>query len=484
MPKGFELSVGADTRAFASAIKSGLINPLEDAQDVLDDLGKDDSGKSLERSMERAGDATKDSRKEIDKLQETIKDVNKAAKNFGVDGGRDIGDGVKKGTDDAKEGLGEFKDEANSTAREAAASFDGSAESIGDAFQEVAANALAGFGPIGAGAGLLIAAGLGVAFTKITEGKEETEAFKSKVSELGQEFIETGRLGATGMEFVIDQLKELATTTEEGVLTLGDLKDAVDAAGQGENFSKIAQAYAGSTDELDKFVSKNEDYLKQLQDESQAAPQAATGAYEAAIKKALGQEKVVEQLKTAQEAAELAAAQEAAYLAAGGPEMQRKAELIGAIDEEYDEAAGSTQDFINKETGLFDTQAYIDSMTTRAQALEDYENTLATTSLTPEAKAFINSQGIDSASTFLAGYKTATPAQQAELNRIWSEAGRTSSGSFSSSVEAKLASAGFNSNVRLVPNTSELDDAITRRRNQVITVGLKAAILPSGVGVP
>lgn len=521
---GINIDIAANTRDFQRGTKD-VESALDDVADALDDLAAD-SQRQAQKVGSSLGDGVKDGTRDVtrslDAVEDDLKSLARTAQREGKDVGDDLGDGVKdgakdadralerteksfreladtakredpgkplgvsvrKGADDAKEGLGEFKDEANSTAREAAASFDGSAESIGDAFQEVAANAFAGFGPAGAAAGLLIAAGLGIGFAKINEGSEDTEEFRAKVSDLGKEFIATGKLGESSMEFVLDQLRELATTTDENVTGLGELRDAVEAAGQSSGFAKIAQAYAGSTDQLDKLVKQNEDYLEQLEEESQLAPQAATGAYEAAIKKAQGQQRVVEELTRAQEAAQQAADQEAAWLAAGGPEMERKAQLIASIDTAFDDAAGAANDYIVAETGLFDTQAYIDAMTARAEALAEYENTLATTSLTPEARAFIDSQGVESASTFLAGYKKATPAQQAELNRIWSEAGRTSSGSFASSVDAKLAAAGFRSDVRLIPNTSELDSAIEARKKQVITVGIKAAILPSGVPVP
>jgi hypothetical protein len=89
--------------------------------------------------------------------------------------------GVERGTRRAEDSLGEFKDEANSTAKEAAASFDGSADSIADAFQEVAANAFVGFGPAGAAAGLAVALGLGTAIAKTQELAEENNELRETI---------------------------------------------------------------------------------------------------------------------------------------------------------------------------------------------------------------------------------------------------------------------------------------------------------------
>jgi hypothetical protein len=489
----------------------------EDAERSLDDLGGvlDDVARDTARSADKAGDSlgdgiekgVKKASKASDKLGDDIGDsVKKGAKEgeqateklersfkeladsaAKTDPGKDLGTSVKKGTDDAKEGLGEFKDEANSTAREAAASFDGSAESIGDAFQEVAANAFAGFGPAGAAAGLLIAASLGTVFAKLQEGSENTEAFKEKVAELGQEFIDAGGVGEASLDFVIDKLKELATTTEDGVVSLEDLQKAVEGAGNGKNFDDIAKAVAGAGGNIDELLEKQKDVLKQLEEEAQQSDMTKTGVYRDNLEKAQSQQLVVAELEKAKTAADAAKAGEEAYAASGGPALQAKADLINNINDAYDEAAGGADDYVDAESGIFDVQGFIDSMNQREQALKDYQETLATAALTPAAKAFISSQGVDSASTFMAGYKTATPAQQAELNRIWSEAGKSSSGTFSSNVKANLSNAGYNATVKLNPDGSNIAAYLQQTKTQNVLLRVQNRIdLPasSGMGVP
>ena len=503
------IDIAANTRDFQRATKdverglSGVADSLDDlvrdtersadrAGDALGD-GFKDAARDVKRSTDDLGDdiargvkdGTKKAEDSTEKLERSFKELATTAKRETSDLGDGMGKSVKKGTDEAGEGLGEFKDEANSTAREAAASFDGSAASIGDAFQEVAANAFAGFGPAGALAGLAAAAGIGIAFSQMERGKEETEAFNEKVSELGQELIETGGVGETSVGYIVDKLKELATTTEEGVDKLSDLRKEVKTAGG--DFEDIAQAYAGSTEELDKLVEAQERHLETYKEEATATDQSVQGALRAATEKVQAQQSIVDKLKDAQTATQQAADQEAAYLASGAAEMEAKGAHIEAIDEAYDDAASGAEDFINKESGIFDVQGFIDSMAQREQALLDYENTLATTNLTPAAKAYIESQGVDSAATFLAGYKTATPTQQAELNRIWTEAGKTSSGSFSAATKAELRQASYEAQVKLNPDASAIRNYLNQTKTQDVLLRVQNRIdLParSGMGVP
>lgn len=193
MAKGISIAIASDTRDFKRNVKQGVIDPLEDVAMVFDELERkgDDAGSAIE-------DAMRDSQRETDGATDKWKDLarkmgdaERAAKDSGDAGrraGRDIGDGM----DRAKEGVGEFRDEANSTAKEAAASFDGSAESIGDAFQEVAANAFAGFGPVGAVAGLAAAAGIGLAAAGFEAVGEANEESQRRIDEWASAYIEAG----------------------------------------------------------------------------------------------------------------------------------------------------------------------------------------------------------------------------------------------------------------------------------------------------
>src|SRR5690349_7362941 len=92
-----------------------------------------------------------------DKLERTFRDLAKDADSAG----RKVGTNLDDGFDKAKRGADDFKDEANSSLRETAASISSVEDGLG-AVQEIAANAFVGFGPVGAGAGLVAALGFGL----------------------------------------------------------------------------------------------------------------------------------------------------------------------------------------------------------------------------------------------------------------------------------------------------------------------------------
>lgn len=159
------IPVGLETRGVAKGAKDAE-KSLKDLEDAVTDTGKDGA-------------------RDLDKLEDELKDVQRQSDKTGRDVGRNMDDGFDK----AKKGADDFKQEANSTAREAAASFDGSAESIGEAFQEVAANAFSGFGPAAGLAGLAVAAGIGAMTAEFTAMQEKAEETKQNIID---DFLELG----------------------------------------------------------------------------------------------------------------------------------------------------------------------------------------------------------------------------------------------------------------------------------------------------
>lgn len=155
--------INSNTRAAQTQVKN-LGKTLQDVTDDLDEVGRD---------------------KSTEKLEASLRDLAREADRTGDKVGKSIDDGFKK----AGKGADDFKQEANSTARETAASFDGSAESIGDAFQEVAANAFGAFGPAAGLAGLAVAAGIGGIKTTFDELAEKSKEVREGII---SDFIEVG----------------------------------------------------------------------------------------------------------------------------------------------------------------------------------------------------------------------------------------------------------------------------------------------------
>jgi len=402
---------------------------FEKVSDSLDDLAREG-----QRAGDKLGDGIADGAKQgtaaNERLERSFKELADQSKKTTAG----IGDDYKRSAKDAGEGLDTIKEESNSTAREAAASFDGSAESIGDAFQEVAANAFAGFGPAGALAGLAIAAGLGLGFAALAGGQEETEAFKETVADLGGQFIDAGQKGKRSFSDLVTDVKSLATQTDDSKVSLQDLKDI--AKNLDEPFKRVTGAYLNGGDALDKLIKKNQG----LQDIENARLNglAAQGGFAGTTRYLADLESQNATLKEQKKAIEAAQQAQLDYLNSGATEFQVKASLIDQLNTAYDDAAGSTEDFINKESGLFDVGAYLAAMQSREKALADYRASIATSGLTPEARAFLQSEGEETAALQLQGYKTATPEQQAELNRIWSEAGKNNSGSYGAALTAGM----------------------------------------------
>lgn len=510
---GINIDIAANVRDFqrgTSDAEKGL-DQVSDALDALargseqsareagDDLGKGikdgakDAAKAVDKLGDDMGDSVKKGANEVDqeteKLERSFKELADTAKRETSDLGDPMAISTRKGVDDAKEGLGEFKDEANSTARESAASFDGSAESIGDAFQEIAANAFAGFGPAGAVAGLAVAAGLGLAFAKIQEGAEDTEAFKERVSELGQAFIEAGRQGEVNLDFVVDKLKELATATGDGETSLQDLNDIAEKANS--SYEDLAKAFTGNVEGIDKLISKNEDLLQTTKDQL-AADQEGLAQRDRAYSsgQTQGLETYIDYLKQSRDAAQQATEQQKLFADAGGPAMEAAAQAASSYAESvqgaYADAGAAIDDYV--EDGVFNLERYTAESQKQADAINAYQANMVALSavLSDEALNYIASLGPEAAPLIDAFVKAPLDKQQATAD-VWARLGATSSSAFSTRVQNDLSGSSFNANVNLRANPQQIIDALASRRYD-IAVNARvqnniASQLPAGQGM-
>ncbi len=196
----FKLSLVADVRPW--------LKGTADVEKSLDDLagGLDDLARDTKTNADQAADTLT---REFSDAFDKVKTESKQA-------GRRIGDDVHDGTRKAGEGLDEFKDEANSTAREAAASFSGSFDDVADGIQEVLANALAGFGPLGAAAGLVAAAGIGLVVSGLQDSADKAAEAKDRVLDLADAIADAGGNPAAirWAEQLRDTMKQIVDTKE------------------------------------------------------------------------------------------------------------------------------------------------------------------------------------------------------------------------------------------------------------------------------
>lgn len=208
-----------------------------DADEALDDVAS-----SLDDMADAAKTGGRDAERSVDDLESSFRDAARRAKDLG-DAGRDAGRDVDRGMRTAEDGVEEFKDEANSTAREAAASFDGSAESIADAFQEIAANAFAGFGPAGAVAGLAAAAGIGLAVSGFDAMNAAAEESAERAADWADAYIEAGGR-VLSFEQQMAKVRDILTDPEM-------FKEAeTNAKNWGVSFETAVAAAAGSASAL------------------------------------------------------------------------------------------------------------------------------------------------------------------------------------------------------------------------------------------
>jgi ElaB/YqjD/DUF883 family membrane-anchored ribosome-binding protein len=258
----------------------GVVSGAEKVASTFDDVQDSlkDTAKAGDKSFESMEDSAKEAAKTIDRdLTKALDEVDAKVKDSGKSG-KNIGDGIKDGTSKAKGSLHELKEEANSTAKEATASFDGSAQGIADAFQEVAANT---FGPIG----LAAAIGVGIAIAKMQELAEVNTEAKEKMADLGREIYDAG--GKIDDAAIADKIKDIAFAlkkednpwtpwADEAKTGIGVVKDALEGlddvsakdvfeglAGDLESGQRAFDQLTKSIDEDRKALEKHVSYTDQ-----------------------------------------------------------------------------------------------------------------------------------------------------------------------------------------------------------------------------
>lgn len=477
-------------RDAARAIEQQLEGALDD---LASDARKaaDDAGDNLAEGVE---DGAKDASDALEKVEKSFREVAAAARKETADMGTDLGTSVRKGTDEAGEGLSEFRDEANSTAKESAASFDGSAESIVDSFQEIAANAFAGFGPAGAIAGLAIAAGIGLGAAGIEKNKERTEELEQKTSDLADQYIEVGATGRQSMSGIADEVRELATATGDGELNLSDLRETAEKTGL--PFERLGLAMAGDRDELERLIESTTKHIDAIDEQQQSSYQGAAGFARASSEAERQRDALLElrgQLQDTKTMTDDAAEASRLYAEVddGLAEKAANAEdYAETLQGAYAEAGSSIEEFFKD--GKFNLDAYNAEMEASAAAINNYQTNVVAASeyLSDEALAYIQSLGPDAAPALQAFIDAPLDQKQRTANN-WDAIGQTSSSAFKNKMTNDLSGASFASTVVMNPDMSRIAAELARTR----TINILARIsnsqdLPgsnparNGMGVP
>lgn len=245
------------------------INFLADVRQFL--RGTDDVEDALEQVSDSLDDAARDGDEATEKLERSFRDLTAVAKRESDNAGDALRTNMKRGADGASEALDQVKDDGFSNAKEVAASFDGSAQSIVDGFQGAAAEAFSGFGPAGAVAGLLAAAGLGLVTAEIQKQEEAAQrlgqyfadAYQTAAAE-GRKYIDQATIQAEAQDILFNPERESELKqVRQDALELG-LKEQtllLARAGDTQALNQVLaiskEKYADATRELGAYIDKN-----------------------------------------------------------------------------------------------------------------------------------------------------------------------------------------------------------------------------------
>lgn len=372
--KGFEIDVAMNAREFQRGVKD-VEGALEDVADALDDVARD-AARSGDTIGDEFSDGSKDAERSVERLERTFKQVADGSKRET----RSIGDAMQKdmktGSDGAGEAVREFGDEARSNMAETFSSFRGEAEDFVGIVQDTFGGVISNLGPLGMAFGAAGALGIGLFMAEQERAKEEAQEFRAEVGELIATLIEIGDDPVEALAAIADRLKDLATESEEGKVNLAELRDAAETSVTG--YRRLADAYAGNVDELEKMVEAERERLDAAERAYNADKRWDSATTERLKKARDGQQLIVEGLEDVLERTEAAEAGEAAWLDSNGPLYEARAEQLEAIQGELNKTIDSWGDYVDAETGAIDPAAYIAGMAERREAIANFNSNVQT----------------------------------------------------------------------------------------------------------
>lgn len=260
-------SIASDTTAFDNGIRRGVIEPLEDADKALEDLGR-----TGDRELGDLEDAMSDARRDTERFEDEIKDVSDELTRVGRAGKRaadDIGDSFNRSSDRMRKQSAEVGQEIRQNLGEGIANaargdFEGLSDTIGDTL----GGAVAGIGGVAtAGIAAAGALGLGAIVGTISTIASDAEKLKETVSENFREMAENG---IDAWESLQSQNQRLTEAYDQHVDEINRIKDLV-----GLNFETVAAAWAGNKDAVDQVTAAYAQTKSELRDTMGVSSEAA-----------------------------------------------------------------------------------------------------------------------------------------------------------------------------------------------------------------
>lgn len=469
-----ELSVDLDVDT------SGAVSNVNKLGDSFNDAAKEllsivDAGKragksneDIARDISRAYDVNmKDARKSVDLLDKALRDV----------GDADYTDAPKKVAKGVKDGFSEAKEEAAQSGREAAASFANGLEDVADFAQETLANALSGFGPVGAAAGIALAAGLGAALSAAQQAQEKLTEARERASELASELYQN-----QGTIPLADRIQEmfdvLAEESGSGNFLLGLIDNWADFGSTLDSVKRSAELTGTGVDDLLRALSGSDlDQSERMLDainEKILELESNVGTAWAWDENLRGLRETRDEIEKTVQANELA--REIAD-STGATQIARQEEIAGkwrdaAVD------AGNYFKTLEDGTQAFDASSYLAEAEAQIAAADELKRRLVTLppEIRAEAEAIFGSQGAVAANAYTAAYESASAEDK---GRFISAAAANGQASGSAQVQALTNAFGnpvLEATVRVKRDTREWDNWRPNPKTGVIM-----ATVPRGI---
>lgn len=443
--KGYVVNVATDTRLFEQGVRMGIIKPVEDADDALNDLGDNrgpadltDDLQKAQRATDKLGDETRQS---VKQMQSDYRRTGQIARDAADEGGHGWADSTRKAAHDSGESLREFGSEAKQNMAETFSSFRGDASDFAQIMQDTLGGLASGLSGIPAIAAVAAgAAGIGLTLNAIEQGKVKTEEWKQAVSELAQQLIDAGGDSTTaGVQRAVDKIKDLATATEGVKLT--DLRDDAEAANV--SFARLARTWGGSENDLRALWRQVDGTNDSLWEQIRAAQARGDANLEEQLR---GEARATVELRE-QIGAQIGVTHEAAdaykaWVEAGGPELQAKADALQAFSDSvksYLSEAGSAWEDYNKD-GTTSLDEYNSHIEEQIGAVNKYQENVKAVAgvLSQDALNYILSLGTDAA-PIIQAFVDAPLAQQERTAANWDSLGKQSSSAYKSALQNDLA---------------------------------------------
>lgn len=427
MAKGISIAVASETREYAQGIQRGVIEPTQEVLQALEQLGRNDAGEQLQQSMREAQHGTVGLQEDIRALSTQVREGGRAGGRYGTD--------MKAGMHEADEAVKTAKENTASNLKEVAASFDGTAQGAASGLQGLAAEVLEGFGPGGLIAGAVLAGGIGLIMSGVEQADEQTQAFQADVAALAQSWIETGKEGKLSAAEIVDGLKGLATQTDTNKASLADVEQQ--ARTLGVPFKDLARVYAEGGDQTQYALDKTNQLI--AAERERLNELTAGGTYFATDPTLAGLEAQRNKLIAVQHETKEAAKREKEWLAAGGPDLQAKADATqtyaDGVQGALHDAGDSWDDYKTKEGGL-SLDKYLSVTKAKVKAVEEYEGNIGRIAQKGNQAAlnYVESLGVDAA-PLLEEFVHAPAAKQGELIALWAKLGKSATSSFNSQLQ-------------------------------------------------